>query len=208
MRTPAFVFGIVWFVGSVALQAQEPAGPTTDQAPPPANASEAAPPEAGVSSSATEETQRQLQTLTARIAELERQNAALDELRQHVEFLKRDNAALAEQVRGLSEGNGRRILANLNTDSGLRHQLAEAANPRAAVKFYNWSGETARMNVNGSWYNLQPGATAIRVAYGPVAVTHCDKQTPRTFTEWTPADGGFVMVFDVGQPRPRATARR
>ena len=155
-----------------------------------------------------DELQRTLRSLEEKIAELERQSETIEKLRSRIEFLERDNAALVDQMRQLSEGAGNRILANLNTDARLRHELAQAANPPAAVKFYNWKGETVRMNVNGSWYNLPPGPTTIRVGYGPVAVTHCDKETPRTFTDWTPAGPGFVMAFDVGDPAQRTAARR
>ena len=207
MRTVALALaGTLLFGLNVARsQEQTPPDPVGEAASPTgAQDSSAEQPQSAVLA----EMQRELKALNEKIAGLERQNERIDEMRRRIEFLERDNAALAEQVRNVAEGAGGRILANMNTDPRLRYELAQAANPPAAIKFYNWKGETARMNVNGSWYNLPPGPTVVRVAYGPVAVTHCDKETPQTHTEWTPTGRGFVMAFDVGEPRARAAARR
>lgn len=208
MRIVAATLAAVCLLAMTAAQSQEPEPPqrADDPVPPAADTTQA--PAGEERSTAPDELQRTLKSLEEKLARLERQNETIEQLRRRIDFLERDNAALADQVRQLSEGGTDRILANLNTDARLRQELAQAANPPAAVKFYNWKGETARMNVNGSWYNLPPGPTTIRVAYGPVAVTHCDKETPQTFADWTPAGRGYVMAFDVGEPARRTAGYR
>lgn len=206
MRIVAATLAAACLVAMTAAQSQETEPRKHPTVPPAADTAKA--PAGEERSTAPDELQRTLRSLEEKIAQLERQNETIEKLRSRIDFLERDNAALADQVRQLSEGAGARILANLNTDARLRQELAQAANPPAAVKFYNWKGETARMNVNGSWYNLPPGPTTIRVAYGPVAVTHCDKETPQTFADWTPAGRGYVMAFDVGEPARRSVGYR
>lgn len=209
MKTTAVTLTVVWLMGTIAVYGQEDSPvPVKPETPPQADAG--ANLEAKLSDverriTSVDQAQAELKQ---KIRELEELRSELDRLQRRINFLERDTATLAEQVRDISDSGGRRLLANLNTDPQFRQELARAANPNAAVKFYNWKGETARMNVNGSWYNLPPGPSTIRVPYGPVAVTHCDKETPRTFTDWTPVDGGFVMAFDVGGSAARTTARR
>lgn len=142
-----------------------------------------------------------VRTLQDRVDALESRLDTLESagstLKTKIDALVKSNAALLEQVQGMSSKGGLDLLGNLNDDPQLRSQVVQATNPQAAVVLYNHMGRTTRLNVNGTWYNLAPGRRTISVPYGPVAITHCDKQNPRTFTEWTPADGGYVMVFDV-----------
>ena len=207
MRRFTITLAAVCLAALVAANGQETEPQHPENAAPPA-ADTAQAPTGQEPGTAPDEIQRTLRSLEEKLARLERQSGTIEELRRRIDFLERDNAALADQVRQLSEGGTDRLLANLNTDARLRQELAQAANPPAAVRFYNWKPETARVNVNGSWYNLPPGTTTIRVAYGPVAVTHCDKETPQTFTDWTPAGRGYVMAFDVGEPARRTAAYR
>ena len=143
-------------------------------------AQKAAPPAAGADHKELAET----------IAAIDRRIVALE---QQVETLVQNHADLAATV----DVAGSRVLSNLNTDPAMRTTLVQAANPEAAVRFYNYGAQPKRMQVNGTWHRLRRGVNTIRVPYGPVTVTECDQKDPITFDDWTPVDGGYVMVFDI-----------
>lgn len=160
----------------------------------------------------------EIETLRAALAKLTQAQKDLESLQGQVKILEGENTNLAARIKELESSKDAldRRMATLEADSAtLQEELAKipgqngdpkeqtTAKPaftHAAVRFHNHEGHSLRMNVNGVWHTLKPGANDVWVPHGPVHIYRYTDSEPKLFWEWKPYKSGFLMEFDVGKP--------